>query len=142
MKKEIKKEIEKTIVEKEVKKKVKKKVMSKYEDNIYLWYDTNVWIKTLEWEKIQLTKGWWIKWICAQKWLLTYSNPVLSDDFKYALMTLNCENETPEIYVKEIETMKSEKISYWTRAYFIEFDGDVKIEVDGLKLHNNPFLQK
>ena len=55
-------------------------------------------------------------------------------------MTLNCEWEIPEIYVKNIETQKSQKVANWYKSEFIESDGMIRItdKVGSTFIHNNP----
>ena len=103
-------------------------LINKIEENLYLDSQTNIWLNTVDWNSIQLTKLWWEKWICAGGWVLSYSNPLISDDSEYVLMTVNCGNETPEIFIKEIGSMRSIKIANWNMAEFKDWSNVIVVD--------------
>lgn len=107
-------------------------------------HDSNIWIYYRSGEEVQLTTTGGRTDLCRNGSPLNYSNPILSTDERYVLITVGCDQESSEIYVKEIASMESEKVADGYQAEFYNALGsNDMIKVDGKreKTYPNPFYK-
>lgn len=99
----------------------------------------NIWLQADKFIKQQLTENAGETDICSNNTPLQYSSPSLSKGSEFLLVSVLCEGETSEIFIRHIPTATSKKVANGTAGEFISINEELWIRIDNEKNFSNPF---